>query len=520
MKLRSKRILCLALAMVLLTACLPAGALEAHAANQRQDIITDEAEIRFHEDGNGNLTAIDIVIRSTYDLINVQEYLPVVKNPAEGVRINIDIPKDFPLTLVVPTQGDNTNAVLMEKQADGTYKALPHTITLEDGFVAMVLKDCTVVVADNSQSFPDIPQGFWAEKEIGYVASRGVMQGKLDGRFDPGQTIARKTVAMILYRLMGEPEVTGSVSFSDVKKDRYYNAILWANQAGIVTGYSDGTFRPDGELTRQHFAVMLYRFSQYCGFVTVAENNKRLTDFVDHGSIYSWAKNAAQWAASTAIINGRANGGFDPQGNTTRAQLAVIMSRFMDKFNQFVFMSSYDVPGVPGKPGTLDYEGISIAPGQGKGDDSLSKEQKLSAARVVAQEIADKLMADPTLKTDLDRIAKASAYVMAYAMAATYTSDHPDYKTAYGLFVSGKITCAGNVRGLGLILECMGFQWEHINENQWTHQWCKVFNVDGMTAFADGSFYYGVAGYGVRETDPWYFWDAEKGTSPYGFMER
>lgn len=513
-----KRLVSWVLLLVLALTMLPVGKV---SAASREDIVVDGAEIHFHEDAQGNLVQIDVKITSpNYNVLAVPEYLPIVTDPSRGVHIHIDIPEDFVFLVVIPTEQTNEYAVLMEKQPDGSYKALPQMVTMDGGFVTQVMKDCVVVPADNRKTFPDVPDSLWAAREISYVSSRGIMQGKLNGNFDHGETISRKTVAMILYRIMGEPKVSGSVKFSDVKQDRYYNAILWANQVGIINGYNDGTFRPDDTLTRQHFAVMLYRFNQHLGMPMVAENNNRLTNFSDYSSIYSWARNAAHWAQATGIINGRANGTFDPQGNTSRAQLAVIMTRFMRKANEYNFFGYYEYAPVAGTPGKLDYEGISLRPGQGVGDDSLSAKEKQAAARVVAQQIADKLMADPSLKTDLDRISKAAAYVMDYAMAAEYTSDHPDYRTAYGLFVSGKITCAGNVRGLGLILECMGFQWEHINENQWTHQWCKVHNVDGMTAFADGSFYYGVAGYGARETDPWYFWDAQQGTSPYGFMER
>ncbi len=120
---------------------------------------------------------------------------------------------------------------------------------------------------------------------------------------------------------------------------------------------------------------------------------------------------------------------------------------------------------------------------------------QMEEARVIAKSIADSIMADASLTSDLERVAKAAKVVIDYAAKADYTTSGPYYNTPYGVFIAGEQSCAGCVRALGLILEYMGFQWGHVNPNQWTHQWCVVYDVDGKTAFADGSWV-GVAGYG------------------------
>ena len=134
---------------------------------------------------------------------------------------------------------------------------------------------------------------------------------------------------------------------------------------------------------------------------------------------------------------------------------------------------------------------------------SHTPEQKKVLARRVAQEIADDVMNDPTLKTDMERIAKAAWWVNRFVAAGHYSTFHPDYNSAYGTFVAGYSSCAGCTRAMGLVLECMGFKWKHVNENQWDHQWCIVYNMDGRTGFADGSVL-GFAGYGDRDKDTWY----------------
>ena len=186
-----------------------------------------------------------------------------------------------------------------------------------------------MALAAEGTLYTDIPDDFWAVNEIGYMSSRGYLKGKEDGTFCPTETITRKTVAMLLYRFEGEPAISGEARFTDVKRDRYYDAILWASRAGIVNGYANGTFQPDGVISRQHFAAMLYRYAQYKGCVTSGDTTHLLTDFGDWETIYGWAQTPCRWAWEHELITGRADGTFDPQGDTSRAQLAVIMTRFL-----------------------------------------------------------------------------------------------------------------------------------------------------------------------------------------------
>ena len=131
--------------------------------------------------------------------------------------------------------------------------------------------------------------------------------------------------------------------------------------------------------------------------------------------------------------------------------------------------------------------------GGGSGQSSntgLSSAQKQVQARAVAQQIAAGI---GTQGTDLERVAKAAQAVSAYCSKATYTTEGSDYSQAYGVFIKGEYSCAGATRALGMVLECMGYKWEHVNPNQWTHQWCKV-TMDGQAGWADGQI--GMAGYG------------------------
>ena len=120
----------------------------------------------------------------------------------------------------------------------------------------------------------------------------------------------------------------------------------------------------------------------------------------------------------------------------------------------------------------------------------LSQDEKKALAKKVAQYIADFI---GTEGTDLERVYLASQIVYSYCQECFYTTEGKDYREAHGVFIKGEYSCAGSTRALGMVLDCMGIEWTHVNPNQWTHQWCSV-KIDGKTGWADGMI--GLAGYG------------------------
>ena len=135
-------------------------------------------------------------------------------------------------------------------------------------------------------------------------------------------------------------------------------------------------------------------------------------------------------------------------------------------------------------------------------------------AKEEAKEIADHIMNELPLTSDLERIAAAAAIINQYVADGCSTSAVPGYNQPFGTLITGYSSCAGSTRALGLVLEYMGFEWYHVNENQWDHQWCVVYDVDGQTAFADGSWV-GVAGYGSWQTDQPYQYISGVGLTEY-----
>ena len=170
----------------------------------------------------------------------------------------------------------------------------------------------------------------WAYSAIKRVYTRGWMVGMDEKTFAPDQQLSRAMLAVILYAMAGEPAVTGEGPFTDVPAGCWYtDAIVWAAQNGIVCGFGDGTFRPNEAVTRAQAAVMLYGYAAFTGADVTARAD--LSAYSDAGQIPSWAMDAMQWANARRLIVGRDSSHLVPDGNTTRAEMAAILSAYIGK---------------------------------------------------------------------------------------------------------------------------------------------------------------------------------------------
>ena len=194
-------------------------------------------------------------------------------------------------------------------------------------------------------SYPDVSSSDWFKNAVEYVYNRGLMSGYSSGenagKFGPNDSITRGQIVTILYRREGQPAVSGSLNFVD-KDDSslwsasyYNNAILWASQKGIVTGYKDGEnagkFLPDKEITREEFAIILQRYAKLKGAAT--NDSSELTGFYDYELVSPGAKSGLEWAVAKGIISGdiaTTPPSLKPQGNATRAEAATMIMRFCE----------------------------------------------------------------------------------------------------------------------------------------------------------------------------------------------
>lgn len=170
----------------------------------------------------------------------------------------------------------------------------------------------------------------WAYSAIKRVYTRGLMVGMDEKTFAPDQQLSRAMLAVILYAMAGEPAVTGESPFTDVPAGCWYtDAIIWAAQNGIVSGFGDGTFRPNAAITRAQAAVMLYGYAAFTGADVTACAD--LSAYSDAGQIPSWAQAAMQWANARGLMVGRDSSHLAPNGGTTRAEMAAILSAYIGK---------------------------------------------------------------------------------------------------------------------------------------------------------------------------------------------
>lgn len=174
--------------------------------------------------------------------------------------------------------------------------------------------------------FADVNSGHWFYNAVKFVYENRMMSGMTDTVFAPDTTTNRGMIVTILYRMEGSP-AAGTPKFTDVPADKYYaKAIAWATDKGIASGYPDGTFAPESNITREQLAFILYRYAMYKGYSTSAR--KDLSGFTDRADVSGYASEALRWAVGANLITGVTDKTLVPKGSATRAQAASILMRF------------------------------------------------------------------------------------------------------------------------------------------------------------------------------------------------
>ena len=176
--------------------------------------------------------------------------------------------------------------------------------------------------------FTDVEAGSWYEEYVRYVYANNIMKGMKLDVFGPDETLTRAMFITMIYRMEGEPAVSGSHGFSDIADDAYYKAaVTWGAKNGIVLGYN-GKYNPDDKLTREQMAAIMYRYASVKGADMTVKAD--FIGFKDGNAVSDWAVENLRWAIGTGLLTGHANGNLDPQGNATRAQAAVVMQRYCE----------------------------------------------------------------------------------------------------------------------------------------------------------------------------------------------
>ena len=179
--------------------------------------------------------------------------------------------------------------------------------------------------------FTDISEKDWFYGDVMFVYENGLMLGTSKTLFSPHGTAMRGMMATILWRMEGSPVPKGKNSFTDVEAGKWYaDAITWTTENGIFAGYGKDKFFPDDPITREQLAAIFYRYADYKGYDLTVKGD--LDKFKDADKITDYAKTAMQWAVGSGLVKGKSGNLLDPQGTATRAEIAAMLHRFIEKY--------------------------------------------------------------------------------------------------------------------------------------------------------------------------------------------
>ena len=179
--------------------------------------------------------------------------------------------------------------------------------------------------------FTDVSEKDWFYSDVMFVYENGLMLGTSKTLFSPHGTATRGMMATILWRMEGSPVPKGKNSFTDVEAGKWYaDAITWTAENGIFAGYGKDKFGPDDPITREQLAAIFYRYADYKGYDLTVKGN--LDKFKDADKITDYAKTAMQWAVGSGLVKGKSGNLLDPQGTATRAEIAAMLHRFIEKY--------------------------------------------------------------------------------------------------------------------------------------------------------------------------------------------
>lgn len=241
--------------------------------------------------------------------------LPVTSDRESAPAVTVELPKDAAdVTVEIPVKEVTPGTVVVLVNADGTEEVVKTTLTTKNGVAVTVRDGVTVKVVDNSKQFDDVPETHWSSDAVSFASSRELLNGTSAGEatFSPDEDMTRAMLMTVLARFDGADTEGGSVW--------YEKSMEWA----VANGVSDGT-APNSSITREQMVVILYR---YAGSPPASGS---LDSFADADNVSGYAADAMRWAVDNGLIGGTGDGALSPQGNATRAQVAAVLMRYVQK---------------------------------------------------------------------------------------------------------------------------------------------------------------------------------------------
>lgn len=270
------------------------------------------------------------VAPTTYDIVIPSALANTVKadktKAAAGDTVTLTVSGEGTLTVT----DANGKTVALTDLGSGKYTFKMPSAKVSVGFKTTADQPCDGGKDCPSAPFTDVDTAKWYHLSIDYVLTHKMMNGVSSRAFAPNANLTRGMLVQILYNLEGKPKGTAA-NFSDVQADAWYaEAVGWAASSKVVTGYADGTFRPNAAVTREQAAAILYRYAQSKGIDVSVGENTNILSYVDVQQTSEYAIPALQWAVGAGVLNGKNGGRLAPTGTATRAEIAAIMQRWCE----------------------------------------------------------------------------------------------------------------------------------------------------------------------------------------------
>lgn len=210
---------------------------------------------------------------------------------------------------------------------------LPVTCITRSGQSSQRSITINVVGKDRSEQFKDVTAadvGNWAANSVDFAYKHKLVSGVEEDRFSPNSSMTRAMLVTVLYRAAGSPQSAVTCHFTDLEEGAYYyDAVVWANAQGVVNGVSAERFAPDQPVSRQQIAAILHRYASVMDSGVTAPEGASLDYYTDAKQVDAYAKEGMLWATANGIINGTSSGTLSPLSNATRAQVVVMLHRYL-----------------------------------------------------------------------------------------------------------------------------------------------------------------------------------------------
>ena len=285
-------------------------------------------------DKNGNVTEVEGHVsdkdaeqaQKDDEPVKLPVIVPVTPEGEKAPNVEIELPEGSgSIQIEIPVKKPTTGTVVIVVKPNGEEVPLQQSIVTDNSVIFPLDGSAVIKIVDRSRYFLDVHGvNHWATAHVDFVTARDLFYGTSDTHFSPEHSMTRGMLVTVLYRLAGSPnlpEANLGYPFRDVTLENWYSdAVYRATYHGIVSGYHDGRFGPNDNITREQMATILYRYAQYKGYNI--KDQAVLDKFSDFEQVNSWSSDALSWANAKNLIVGTSATTLTPNGSATRAQVA------------------------------------------------------------------------------------------------------------------------------------------------------------------------------------------------------